>query len=803
MSIYDTLNPMQKEAVLHTEGPLLILAGAGSGKTRVLTHRIAYLIDEKEVNPWNILAITFTNKAAGEMRERVDALVGFGAESIWVSTFHSTCVRILRRYIENLGYTTSFSIYDSDDQKTLMKQVFKTLDIDTKQYKERSVLSIISSAKDKLISPEEFLLNAGQDFRQKKVGEIYKEYQNQLKKNNALDFDDLIVKTVELFQNNHLVLEHYQERFRYIMVDEYQDTNTAQFKLISLLASKYGNLCVVGDDDQSIYRFRGADIENILSFEQTFPGAKVIKLEQNYRSTQNILDAANGVIRHNQGRKEQSLWTANGTGDKILFKQFEAARDEADYIARQIRDSSCPCQDQAVLYRTNAQSRLLEERCIFYNVPYRLVGGVNFYQRKEIKDILAYLKTIANGVDDLSVLRIINVPKRGIGAASMGKVTVFASEHGMSLYGALGNARMVPGLGKAVEKIGRFTAQIEGFRSMAQSEEYSIKELIEAILEETGYEEELQSEGEIEAETRMENIEELISKAAAYEEDAQYPSLDEFLEQVALVADIDNVDSSEDRVTLMTLHSAKGLEFPKVYLAGMEDGLFPGMMAISSDDRTDMEEERRLCYVGITRAKKELVITAARKRMIHGETRYCKVSRFVEEIPAGLLREERLEPALGNETGGTFGNTYFTGGYSVSGMKPGSDEEGLPWNQPGSGTVSTFGKGYNAYASKTANFGSGSKGAGGSGLRGESTGGGLEKGTKAGFGKNPGFGKTFTVQKAETLEYKEGDRVRHDRFGDGTVKKITDGARDYEVTVEFDTSGQRKMMACFAKLKKI
>lgn len=803
MSIYDTLNPMQKEAVLHTEGPLLILAGAGSGKTRVLTHRIAYLIDEKEVNPWNILAITFTNKAAGEMRERVDALVGFGAESIWVSTFHSTCVRILRRYIENLGYTTSFSIYDSDDQKTLMKQVFKTLDIDTKQYKERSVLSIISSAKDKLISPEEFLLNAGQDFRQKKVGEIYKEYQNQLKKNNALDFDDLIVKTVELFQNNRLVLEHYQERFRYIMVDEYQDTNTAQFKLISLLASKYGNLCVVGDDDQSIYRFRGADIENILSFEQTFPGAKVIKLEQNYRSTQNILDAANGVIRHNQGRKEKSLWTANGTGDKILFKQFEAARDEADYIARQIRDSSCPCQDQAVLYRTNAQSRLLEERCIFYNVPYRLVGGVNFYQRKEIKDILAYLKTIANGVDDLSVLRIINVPKRGIGAASMGKVTVFASEHGMSLYGALGNARMVPGLGKAVEKIGRFTAQIEGFRSMAQSEEYSIKELIEAILEETGYEEELQSEGEIEAETRMENIEELISKAAAYEEDAQYPSLDEFLEQVALVADIDNVDSSEDRVTLMTLHSAKGLEFPKVYLAGMEDGLFPGMMAISSDDRTDMEEERRLCYVGITRAKKELVITAARKRMIHGETRYCKVSRFVEEIPAGLLREERLEPALGNETGGTFGNTYFTGGYSVSGMKPGSDEEGLPWNQPGSGTVSTFGKGYNAYASKTANFGSGSKGAGGSGLRGESTGGGLEKGTKAGFGKNPGFGKTFTVQKAETLEYKEGDRVRHDRFGDGTVKKITDGARDYEVTVEFDTSGQRKMMACFAKLKKI
>lgn len=786
MSIYDTLNPMQKEAVLHTEGPLLILAGAGSGKTRVLTHRIAYLIEEKEVNPWNILAITFTNKAAGEMRERVDSLVGFGAESIWVSTFHSTCVRILRRYIEHLGYTTSFSIYDSDDQKTLMKQVFKTLDIDTKQYKERSVLGIISSAKDKLISPEEFLLNAGQDFRQKKVGEIYREYQNQLKKNNALDFDDLIVKTVELFQNNSQILDYYQERFRYIMVDEYQDTNTAQFKLISLLASKYGNLCVVGDDDQSIYRFRGADIENILSFEQTFPGARVIKLEQNYRSTQNILDAANGLIRHNRGRKEKSLWTANGTGDEILFKQFDDARDEADYIARQIRDSEFSYQDQAVLYRTNAQSRLLEERCIFYNVPYRLVGGVNFYQRKEIKDILAYLKTVANGVDDLSVLRIINVPKRGIGATSMGRVTMFASEHGMSLYSALREARMVPGLGKAVEKIGRFISQMECFRAMAQSEEYSIQDLIEAILEETGYEEELKAEGEIEAETRMENIQELINKAVAYEEDSQHPSLDEFLEQVALVADIDNVDSSEDRVTLMTLHSAKGLEFPKVYLAGMEDGLFPGMMAVSSDDRTDMEEERRLCYVGITRAKKELVITAARKRMTHGETRYCKPSRFVEEIPAGLLKEERLGPVLGSARGAdSFGG--------ASG-RFGAGEEGLPWNQPGSGTVSTFGKGYNAYASKTTGFGTANAGfKGGKG--------GLGSGQS--FGTNPGFGKSFTVQKAASLDYKEGDRVHHDRFGDGTVKEIVDGARDYEVTVEFDTGGQRKMMACFAKLKKI
>ncbi len=765
MSIYDTLNPMQKEAVFHTEGPLLILAGAGSGKTRVLTHRVAYLIEEKQVNPWNIMAITFTNKAAGEMRERVDQLVGFGAESIWVSTFHSSCVRILRRHIEYLGYDTSFSIYDSDDQKTLMKQVFKKLDIDTKQYKERAVLSAISAAKDKLVGPEEFLLNAQGDFRQKKIGEIYKEYQKQLKKNNALDFDDLIVKTVELFQNHREVLDYYQERFRYIMVDEYQDTNMAQFKLISLLAEKYKNLCVVGDDDQSIYRFRGADIGNILSFEETFEGTKVIKLEQNYRSTQNILNAANSVIRHNRGRKDKTLWTANEEGKLVSFRQFNTAKEEADFIARQLRDSSFGYQNQAVLYRTNAQSRLLEERCIFYNVPYRMVGGVNFYQRKEIKDILAYLKTIANGVDDLSVLRIINVPKRGIGAVSMGKVTAFASEHGMSLYDALKESRMVPGIGKAAEKIGRFVAQMEQFRTMAASEDYGLRQLIEGIMEETGYEEELMAEGEVEGQTRLENIEELINKAVSYEEDSEHPSLDEFLEQVALVADIDSLDQSEERVTLMTLHSAKGLEFPKVYLAGMEDGLFPSMMCIMSDDRTELEEERRLCYVGITRAKEELVMTAARQRMVNGETRYCKPSRFLEEIPPELLEEERRE-------------AFLSGFERSTGKGMISMEDGLPWNQTKSHT-STFGKGYNAYASKTSSP-SGAMG-----------------------GKNPGFGKTFVVEKAASLDYKEGDRVKHRLFGEGTVKEITDGKRDYEVTVEFEGAGVKRMLASFAKLEKL
>ena len=782
MSIYDTLNPKQKEAVLHTDGPLLILAGAGSGKTRVLTHRIAYLIDECGVNPWNIMAITFTNKAAGEMRERVDNLVGFGAESIWVSTFHSSCVRILRRHIENLGYTTSFSIYDSDDQKTLMRQVFKTLDIDTKQFKERSVLAAISSAKDKLITPEEFLLNAGGDFREKKTGEIYKEYQKQLKKNNALDFDDLIVKTVELFQNNPQILDYYQERFRYIMVDEYQDTNMAQFKLVSLLASKYRNLCVVGDDDQSIYRFRGADIQNILSFENTFPGTMVIKLEQNYRSTQNILDAANEVIRHNFGRKDKTLWTANGEGDKILFKQFDTAKDEADFVVRQIRDSGYSYQDQAVLYRTNAQSRLLEERCIFYKVPYRLVGGVNFYQRKEIKDILAYLKTIANGVDDLSVIRIINVPKRGIGATTIGRVTAFASEHSMSFYDTLKEAKQIPGIGKAAEKISRFIAQMEAFRAMAYSEEYSMKELIDHILEDTGYEEELQQEGEIEAQTRLENIEELINKAAAYEEDSEHPTLDEFLEQVALVADIDNVDDTEDRVTLMTLHSAKGLEFPKVYLVGMEDGLFPGMMSIMSDDKTEMEEERRLCYVGITRAKKELVLTAARQRMINGETRWSKPSRFINEIPSNLLDTDKLQPVFGKS------------------KQDDPGDFGLPWDQGSKSGVSRFGMGYNAYASKTTSP-PGNSGAGYKNAKNSGTGGFGSSMQSLEPKKKPGFGKTFTVQKAASLAYKEGDRVKHAKFGEGTVKEIVDGARDYEVTVEFDKGGQKKMLAGFAKLE--
>ena len=786
MNNYDTLNPMQREAVFTTEGPLLVLAGAGSGKTRALTHRVAYLIEEKGVKPWNILAITFTNKAAGEMRERVNQLVDFGADSVWVSTFHSLCVRILRRFIENLGYTTDFSIYDSDDTKTLMKQIFKDLEVNQKVLKERGVLGVISSAKNEMISPEEFLLSAKADgdSRLQRIGELYMEYQKRLKKNNALDFDDLLVKTVELFQAKQEVLEYYQDRFRYIMVDEYQDTNTVQFKLVSLLAAKYRNICVVGDDDQSIYRFRGANIKNILSFEETFPGAKVIKLEQNYRSTKMILDSANEVIKNNAGRKDKTLWTENEVGERPVFREFGSSFDEAEWVVRDIVKKGGPWKDYAILYRTNVQSRLFEEKCIAYNLPYRLVGGVNFYQRKEIKDILCYLKTIANGRDDLAVQRIINVPKRGIGAMSVARVNMFAMENDMSFYEALERVQAVPGIGKAALKIGVFTDQIGEFRKMLR-EEKTIKDVIEAVLEKTGYREELKEEGEVEAESRLENIEELINKAVSYWESADEPNLSEFLEEVALVADIDSMDESEDRIILMTLHSAKGLEFPYVYLVGMEDGLFPSMMSLMEGPEA-LEEERRLCYVGITRAEKRLTLTAAKSRMVKGEMQYARTSRFINEIPDVCLeRPDQDDSKSGWRK-------------TADAYKDLAEEAGLPWAKSADASgkaegghsgrfkdrpsgVSLFGQKSDAYKSPYASKTSGTP------------------------SSTPAFGKAFTVEKPKNLDYSEGDRVHHMRFGDGTVKAITDGGKDFEVTVEFDreTVGTRKMFASFAKLKKI
>ena len=735
------LNTEQQEAVCHFEGPLLILAGAGSGKTRVLTNRIAWLIEEKQVKPWNIMAITFTNKAAGEMRERVNRLVDFGAESIWVATFHSTCVRILRRFIDRLGYGTNFTIYDGDDQKSLMKDICKRLNIDTKIYRERALLSAISSAKDELIGPEEYRIRAQGDFGKMKTAAVYEEYQRQLKQNNALDFDDLICKTVELFQENPDVLDYYQEKFRYIMVDEYQDTNTAQFRLVSILASKYRNLCVVGDDDQSIYKFRGANIGNILNFEQFFPDAKVIKLEQNYRSTQNILNAANGVIANNSGRKEKTLWTANGKGEPVRFRKFSTAYDEAEFIAADISKETAKGEfsykDCAVLYRTNAQSRLFEEKFLLSNIPYRLIGGVNFYARKEIKDLLAYMKTVDNARDDLAVKRIINVPKRGIGATTIARIQDYAASHDMSFYDAMKQAGEIPGIGRGGSRVAPFVSFIQTLRS--KMEFYSVLDLLHDIIEQTGYVRELEAEDTDEARERIENIDELINKAAAYEETQEQPTLSGFLEEVALVADIDSLAEDQNYVVLMTLHSAKGLEFPNVYLSGMEDGLFPSYMSITSDDaEAELEEERRLCYVGITRAKEQLTITGARMRMQRGETQYHKISCFVKEIPEEVLSGSTWEP---------------------------KSRDSFLTEEPRPKRTSLTKQPVAAQTYQARDFG-----------------------TK--------------IQK-QPLDYGVGDRVRHMKFGVGTVAAINDGGRDYEVAVDFDTAGRKRMFASFAKLKKV
>ena len=794
MSIYDTLNKEQKEAVLHTEGPLLLLAGAGSGKTRVLTHRVAYLIDEMGVNPWNILAITFTNKAAQEMRERVDQIAGFGADQVWVATFHATCMRILRRHIDRLGYDTNFTIYDTDDQKSVIKQVCKRLNIDTKMYKERTLLSEISSAKDELVDVREFEVKSVGDYKKSVIAKVYREYQETLKKSNALDFDDIIVKTVELFKSCPEVLYNYQERFKYIMVDEYQDTNTAQFELIRLLADGYRNLCVVGDDDQSIYKFRGANIRNILDYEKVYPDAKVIKLEQNYRSTQNILDAANAVIRNNRGRKEKALWTEKGSGSRVHFRQFDNAYEEAEYIADDIGDKvkndGIAYADCAVLYRTNAQSRLLEERMVVEGIPYHVVGGVNFYARQEIRDILAYLKTIDNGRDEVALRRIINVPKRSIGAASLEKVADYAQMKDITLFDALCEADQIKGLGRAETKIRGFVNLIKVLRSGLSS--YTLPDLIKSLLERIDYAEYLRDQDEESAEDRLGNVDELITKAATYEETHDEPSLSEFLEEIMLVADIDNVENGDNRVLLMTLHSAKGLEFPVVYLAGMEDGLFPSFMTIASDDPLEIEEERRLAYVGITRAKEDLTLTCAKSRMLRGETQYNPVSRFVREIPKELLdntlppsrryRDDDLEDfqarraneaalramgleAIASPRSGSGSDSGF-GGFGNTGFDPRPKATLKP---------RVTAKADKPYISK--------------GISGLNQLAGLQKGTE--------------FKAPEKLDYEVGDRVRHIKYGEGTVLNIVREPRDYKVTVEFDQAGQKIMYASFAKLKQL
>ncbi len=785
MSIYDSLNPEQLAAVKHDRGPLLILAGAGSGKTRVLTHRIAYLISEREVSPYQILAITFTNKAAKEMKERVEKTVGEQSANIWVSTFHSTCVRILRRFIESLGYDRNFTIYDADDQKTLMKDVLKQLQIDTKQMKEKAFLSAISSAKDELVSPDAYALTA-YDFTAKKVAQVYREYQRRLKENNALDFDDLIFKTVELFRTNPDVLAYYQRRFRYIMVDEYQDTNTAQFQLIKLLASsenEYGeiehNLCVVGDDDQSIYKFRGANIYNILNFEKEYPNANVIKLEQNYRSTKNILAAANEVIHNNRGRKNKSLWTDNAEGNVVHFTRYESDIDEGNFVADKIEEileeKGCEFKDFAVLYRTNAQSLVFEKALRAKHIKAKTIGALSFFQRKEVKDIIAYLKTIDNAKDDIALTRIINVPKRGIGLTTVDRLKDYAAAHELSLYAALERAESIQAVDRARAKLQSFLALIEGLRYEQHKNNIPLKQLIKKLLSETGYIDELRADEPDSAEERIQNIDALISYAERYEQTEDLPSLTGFLEYCGLNSEEAASEEAEETdadnyVSLMTLHNAKGLEFPYVFLCGMEEGLFPSFMSINADNpEAEIEEERRLCYVGITRAMNELYLSAASRRMLRGENQYNAVSRFIKEIPRYLLH-------VTSPTGGdsSFRQSNAFADSPIRQSKASYQETKKAFSAP-------------AYGGSRPS---------------------VSYATPGSASRKPDnaftiFDKPNPVATEKALTYDVGDTVLHIKFGTGVVKSIVQGKNGHEVTVEFPHYGTKKLLSTFANLKKL
>lgn len=851
MSIYETLNREQQKACFQTEGPVLILAGAGSGKTRVITHRIAYLIEECEVNPWNILAITFTNKAAGEMRDRVDRILGGTAQGVWISTFHAMCVRILRRHIDLLGYEPSFAIYDTDDQRTLIKEVCRNLKINTKDLREREILSAVSAAKNELLTPLQYRQeNDGISFRQKQIGMAYDEYQRLLRKNNALDFDDLLMLTVELFHAHDEVLEMYQRRFRYIMVDEYQDTNAAQFEIVRLLAGAYKNLCVVGDDDQSIYRFRGADIRNILDFEKIYPDAMVVRLEQNYRSTQNILDAANALIKNNRKRKDKALWTDRGAGSLIHVRGFSSSMEEASFVATDIREKTggrsglFPAQgtgraparrdykDFAILYRTNAQARLLEERLVLESIPYNVVGGVNFYERREIKDVLCYLKTIDNGRDDLAVRRIINVPKRGIGATTLGRAADYAASEQKNLFEVMEKGDQIPGVKKAGLKLRAFADLILECRRYGLT--HSLVDLLKHVLDVSGYIEALRTSGEEDAADRENNVDELISKLADYEqrmnEEEKEATLSGFLEDVALVADIDDVEEGDNRVLLMTLHSAKGLEFPCVYITGFEDNVFPGYQSLQDFTGDGLEEERRLAYVGFTRAMDDLTLTYARARMLRGEVKFNPPSMFLDEIPQDLVEEisgrSRSSHSFDEyeDSRDVFGQDARDDPSYVSLPYDGRGFSGGPGNRNSFKNTGTPGRSFSP---------AGTEGGPGSQDRAE----GPKTPGRAGALKTPGrisarpravytppgtaeekkpyiaraaAGKKASLSSLkkglpapEKPDYDSGDRVRHIKFGDGTVASVEKAPRDYKVTVIFDECGQKIMYAGFAKLKKL
>ncbi|WP_304683283.1 DNA helicase PcrA [uncultured Clostridium sp.] len=763
MGLLEELNDKQYEAVTNTEGPCLVIAGAGSGKTKVLTHKIAYLIEENNVKPWNILAITFTNKAANEMKERVEKLVGDVTKDMWIGTFHSICVRILRRQIDRIGFDTSFVIFDTSDQRTLVKQILKSQNLDDKIFTDRSVLFEISNAKNEMLEPDAYSARAMGDFRKEKIADIYRIYQKRLKENNAIDFDDIINFTIKILLDNPDLLEYYSDKFKYVLVDEYQDTNKAQFTLVTLLAAKYGNITVVGDNDQGIYSFRGADISNILNFEKDFPGTKIIKLEQNYRCTQNILNAANEVIKNNETKYEKKLWTSNDAGNLPKVYRGDDEYDEANYIVRQINhlkmEEYYKYSDFAVLYRMNTQSRSIEDILRRENIPYKIIGGLKFYERKEIKDIIAYLRLIQNTSDNLSLTRIINEPKRGVGKTSLDNIEAISNSQGVSMYDIIKEADKY-GLNRIFGNTREFIQVIEELKTKVDT--LSISELIKQTLNKSGYTKALEDENTIEAENRIENLDEFLTVAMEFEEESADNSLREFLESITLSSDIDGMEETEESVTLMTLHSAKGLEFPTVFLVGMEEGIFPGYKSIGEEK--EIEEERRLCYVGITRAKENLFLTCAKQRTIFGSTSYNAVSRFVKEIPANMLEgydalEQKNESRFNDRNNWDY-----------------EDRKSSYYDNP----VKT----YRDIETATS--------------RGTSTSSGFQ------FRSADSFLQSLNKPKGNDVDlskYAAGVKVYHKKFGEGIINSVEAEGEDLKVDIQFEKAGHKRLMAKFAGLE--
>ena len=770
--ILNGLNDKQYEAVVNTEGPCLVIAGAGSGKTKVLTHKIAYLMGEKNILPWNILAITFTNKAAKEMKERIELLVGDAAKDMWVGTFHSICVRILRRFIDRIGFDSSFIIFDSSDQKTMIKQILKDLQLDDKIFSDRSVMSEISNAKNEMLEPDTYAVKAHGDFRKEKIAEVYERYQKRLKENNAIDFDDIINYTIKILMENPDVLQYYSNKFEYVLVDEYQDTNKSQFTLVTMLASKHGNITAVGDNDQGIYSFRGADISNILNFEKDFPGTKIIKLEQNYRCTGNILKVANAVIKNNEVKYDKKLWTENDVGN--LPKVFSADNeyDEGKYIAEQIehliREEKYSYSDFAVLYRMNTQSRAIEDILRREAIPYKIVGGLKFYERKEIKDIISYLRLVQNTADNLSLNRIINEPKRGIGKTSLDKIAQIADENNVSMYQVIKNAE-VYGLNRVYLNSREFIDCMESI--IAKKDELTISELVKKILKDTGYTRALENENTIEAENRIANLEEFLNVAVEFEEESADNGLSDFLEGITLSSDLDNMEETEESVTLMTLHSAKGLEFPVVFLVGMEEGIFPGYKSIG--EQKELEEERRLCYVGVTRAKENLFLTNSRQRTTFGSTTHNPPSRFLQEIPKELL--DGYEDAAINipKKENVFGDSGYTWSYG----------------NKNNGNIKTYKTTEPQYAESA------------SGIQKKNGVSGFAFRTAESFLNN--IGKKSTNNNIDFSEYQSGVRVYHKKFGEGTINYVEPEGDDLKVDINFDKVGHKRLMAKFANLEVI